>query len=95
MIFSLPKNSLKVLDKNFEPGNYTLNGPIEIKNLIIGKTVSLEIKGEQIKSITEDISIGRDESGVLFNNSRILSDIKIEGDLYILEESFPNSLNDF
>lgn len=95
MIFSLPKNSLRVLDKNFDPGSYSLHGPIEIKNLTIGLTVTLEVKGEPIKNITEDFNIGRDESGVLFNNSRILSDIKIEGDLYILEESFPNSLNDF
>lgn len=95
MIFSLPKNSLKVLDKNFEPGSYTLNGPIEIKSLTIGKTVTLEVKSEPIKNVTEDFNIGRDESGVLFNNSKILSDIKIEGDLYILEESFSNSLNDF
>jgi hypothetical protein len=87
---SVPNNFLQVLDKNFEPGFYSLNGPIEIKNLIISKDVILEIKKEKIKNIDESFDILQNESAIIFNNSKIINEIKIYGELYILEESFPN-----
>ena len=92
---SLPNNSLKVLNMNFESGSYSLNGPISIKEVIINKNTFLEIKGEIIKNITESLKISQNESCIIFNNSKIIDEIRIEGELYILEESFPNSLNDF